>query len=293
MLSAATALPIVAYSDTGDTYDLVVAHCDNVQCSSATHTTIDSTMDSTDEKAIVIGSDGLALIAYFDTTSDNLKVAHCQNVTCTSAILSTIDQVGDVGRRLAMAIGPDDRGVISYLDAGPSGTGPYEVKVAHCNDVLCNTATTNTVEGVGSASSFETAITIGSDGLPVVAYNWPGVAQLRIAHCNDATCSSSERNTIATDARNSISLVAGSDGLPRVFFRKHTSPTALRMVRCQSIDCFASSETVLDDGMSNIYGTDAVMGPDGLPMFAVGTYRINAAVDNLYSVEVGRVGLAD
>ena len=98
-------LPLIAYSDTGGTYDLRVAHCADVQCSSATHTPIDTTMDSTDAKEIVIGSDGLALIAYFDTTSDNLKVAHCQNVACTSAILSTIDQVGDVGRRLSMATG--------------------------------------------------------------------------------------------------------------------------------------------------------------------------------------------
>ena len=44
--------------------------------------------------------------------------------------------------------------------------------------------------------------------------------------------------------------------------------------------------------MFNIYGTDALMGPEGLPMFAVGTARSNG-VNALYSVEVGRIGLAD
>jgi len=60
-----------------------VAHCSNVNCTSATLTTLDSTGNVGWYTSVTIGTDGLPLISYFDVDNQDLKVAHCANVFCT------------------------------------------------------------------------------------------------------------------------------------------------------------------------------------------------------------------
>ena len=66
-----------------------------MNCTSATTTTLDSTGNVGEDTSITIGTNGLGLISYFDTTNDDLKVAHCSNVNCTSATIYTVDSDGD------------------------------------------------------------------------------------------------------------------------------------------------------------------------------------------------------
>ena len=55
--------------------DLKVAHCDNTACTTTTTSTID-TGGNVDFTSITIGTDGLAIISYYDGTNGHLKVAH-------------------------------------------------------------------------------------------------------------------------------------------------------------------------------------------------------------------------
>ena len=81
---------------------------------------------------MTIGTDGLALISYYDATNDDLKVAHCSNVACTSATLTTVDSAGNVGQYSAVTIGTDGLALISYYDATNG-----DLKVAHCSNLFC------------------------------------------------------------------------------------------------------------------------------------------------------------
>ena len=58
-------------------YDLKVAHCDDISCSSASTFTLDSGGYVGSYTSITIGVDGLGLISYRDDINDDLKVAHC------------------------------------------------------------------------------------------------------------------------------------------------------------------------------------------------------------------------
>ena len=82
--------------------------------------------------SVTVGTDGLALISYYDATNGDLKVAHCSNSTCTSATLTTVDSAGNVGQYSSIAIGTDGLALISYYDATNG-----DLKLAHCSNLFC------------------------------------------------------------------------------------------------------------------------------------------------------------
>ena len=82
MTIGADGLGLISYYDAGN-YDLKVAHCADVTCSSATPVTLDSGGDVGWYTSVTIGADGLGLISYSDYTNGDLKVAHCANAFCT------------------------------------------------------------------------------------------------------------------------------------------------------------------------------------------------------------------
>jgi len=77
----ADGLGLISYRDDSN-QDLKVAHCSDVQCTSATFTALDTAGDVGFRTSITIGADGLGLISYFLNTDFDLKVAHCSNVFC-------------------------------------------------------------------------------------------------------------------------------------------------------------------------------------------------------------------
>jgi hypothetical protein len=60
-----------------------------------------------------------------------------------------------------------------------------DLKVAHCVDIACTSATITTLDSVGKVSIF-TSITIGVDGLPIISYY--GGGNLKVARCSNAFC---------------------------------------------------------------------------------------------------------
>jgi hypothetical protein len=77
-------LGLISYWDVANGR-LKVAHCNDLDCSTATKTTIDSTGDVGGYTSITIGSDGLGLISYYSFSGQELKVAHCADLDCSLA----------------------------------------------------------------------------------------------------------------------------------------------------------------------------------------------------------------
>jgi hypothetical protein len=74
---------IAYYANTNS--DLKIAHCSNVDCSSADIYTLDSLGSAGWYPSLAIGADGLGLISYSaaaDYYEFNLKTAHCSNEFC-------------------------------------------------------------------------------------------------------------------------------------------------------------------------------------------------------------------
>ena len=103
--------------------------------------------------------------------------------------LTAIDTAGDVGGYTSSTIGVDGLPIISYYDASNG-----DLKVAHCTDTACTTATTTTLDSTGGVGYF-TSITIGTDGLPINSYYDGSNNDLKVTHCTNTACTTAAPTT--------------------------------------------------------------------------------------------------
>jgi hypothetical protein len=214
--------------------------------------------------SLAIGSDGFALIAYYDYAAFDLKVAHCSDIACASSTVTALDTAGDVGVYPAISIGADGLGLIAYADRTNR-----TLKVAHCSDVACTSATFAALDSVGVQGRIEPSITIGADGLGLIGYfKWDlTVREIRVAHCNDTPCSAA---TIATiDATGNTyplgPITTGSDGFGLLVYRFQGPVSGLKAAHCSDIVC--SSATIgasVATGTNMGGGLGLTTGADGL-----------------------------
>ena len=214
-------LPIISYWDQSN-LDLKVAHCGDVLCSSATITAVDSVGSVGQDTSVTVGADGLPIVSYRDSSNGDLKVAHCGNLLCNASnTITTVDSVGDVGVNTSVTIGTDGLPIISYYDFTIAPVTLFDLKVAHCGNLLCSAGNTiTTVDSPGNVGKYS-SITVGADGLPLVSYFDDGNDDLKVAHCGNLLCSAS--NTITTvdsvgDVGYYTSVTVGADGLPIISY---------------------------------------------------------------------------
>mgnify|MGYP001818044858 CR=1 FL=1 len=105
---------------------------------------------------------------------------------------TTVDSEGDTGWAPSITIGSDGLGLISFQDYTND-----DLKVAHCNDILCSSVTTNTIDSDGIVGS-DSSITVGSDGLGIISYHDDTNDDLKVAHCDNVVCTSATNSTIDT-----------------------------------------------------------------------------------------------
>jgi predicted regulator of Ras-like GTPase activity (Roadblock/LC7/MglB family) len=267
----ADGLPIASYLDeTSD--DLKVAHCSDLACSAVTATTVDATGFVGAFTSITIGSDGLPIISYYDFTNTALKVAHCNDLLCAGGDESktTVEATGDVGRYTSIAIGADGLPIISYNDSTND-----DLKVAHCNDLLCagGNETRTTVDPSAGDVGRNTSIAIGVDGLPIISYYDLTNGDLKVAHCNDRLCAGSDETLTAVDTAGVVglytSITIGADGLPIVSYRDATNSN-LKVAHCNDVSCAGGDEalTTVDATGDAGYQTSITIGADGLPIIS-------------------------
>ena len=123
--------------------------------------------------SIVIGSDNLPLISYYDEGDNRaIKVMHCLNTACTSAIISTVDIVpSDVSRpnSTSITISDDGLGLVAYaIQQGVDKTPT--LKVAHCENLDCSNVTVSELDSFPGGTTSNPVIATGSDGLGLIAY---------------------------------------------------------------------------------------------------------------------------
>jgi hypothetical protein len=211
---------------------------------------------------LAIGTDGFALISYDGGRS--LKVAHCSNLACTSATTSTLETCmsGNCELFTSVAIGADGRGLIPYAD---SSVGP--LKVAHCSDVPCSSATISTLGEPDNFAFQVTSVAIGADGLGLIAFIEPKGLVPKVAHCSNVACSEATITSIDPNAavfREGVSVTIGSDGLGLISYQ---SSNSLKVAHCSDLVCSSATATAIDSG--NVGGFSSITtGSDGLGLIS-------------------------
>jgi len=260
--------PVISHRDV-TAGALRVTHCNDVACTSiTTSTTVDNPANIVGFfTSLAIGSDGLPVISHRDVTAGALRVTHCNNVACTSATSTTVDDPANtVGSFISLAIGSDGLPVISHGD-----TSANALRVTHCNNVACTSATSTTVDDAANASGVDTSLAIGTDGLPVISHRDATANALRVTHCNNVACTSATSTTV-DDPANSVgvdtSLAIGTDGLP-VISHSDTTAGALRVTHCNNVACTSATSTTVDDPANSVgLDTSLAIGTDGLPVIS-------------------------
>jgi predicted regulator of Ras-like GTPase activity (Roadblock/LC7/MglB family) len=234
-------------------------------------TAVDSAGTTGQHTSITTGADGLPIISYFDDTSDDLKVAHCGNTACTAGnTVTNVDTVGTVGEYTSIAIGSDGLPIISYKDLNS-----HDLKVTHCGNVACSTpcgvggTTCPVIDGGNTRYS---SITVGSDGLPLIAYYDVTNTALKVAHCADVACAAS--TSVSVDNTEYLgqypSVTIGADHLPIISYQ-YDEDLGLRVAHCGDITCSTScgiGGTVCTDVDTTILEpyTSITIGADLLPV---------------------------
>lgn len=145
--------------------------------------------DPADQISLAINAQGGPILTY--TRGNELRYAQCGDPLCATHTSGVLDSAGSGSiTGTSVAIGRDGRPVVAYTRR--TGTyGPPTLFVAHCSTPTCSTATVvrATIDPATSSPldvEGSPSITIGRDGLPVVAFQSGG--QLRVLHCGNVFC---------------------------------------------------------------------------------------------------------
>ncbi len=195
----------------------------------------------------------------------------CGYSTIGTETTSTVDSLGGVGTFTSIAIGSDGLPIVSYRDHINK-----DLRVAHCNDLLCSSAVLNTLDSLGGVGSY-TSIAIGSDGLPIISYRDHTNDDLRVAHCDDLLCSSAVLNTLDSlgDTGFYTSITIGGDGLPIISYQNGSNQD-LKIAHCNDRICSAAALKTLDATGDVGQHTSIAIGSDGLPIISYSDSSNNA-----------------
>jgi len=260
--------PVFSYFD-ASTADLVVAHCNNYNCSTnIDYTTVDSTGIVGKMSSIVIGSDGFPVISYYDLTNGDLKVAKCLDLKCSASIITTIDSIDHVGQSSSIAIGVNGYPVMSYYDSTNLG-----IKFAYCTNINCSSSVTDTIDFAGGSPGFSTSIVINKYGNPMISYVDIPAYDLKLAVCSNENCGTSTILTLDSDSMAmDTKILLDRDDFPVILYSDETGQY-LKMIRCTSYDCdypaFANPTRLnVGDGSVLPWNIDATIDYDGNPIIA-------------------------
>jgi hypothetical protein len=257
--------PVISYQGSGR---LKVAKCNDAACSGGDEAiTIVDDESNVQYTSIAIGDDGFPVISY--RGSGKLKVAKCNDEACSGGdeTITTINDTDEAtGIHTSIAIGADGFPVISYQES--SGPGSSTVRVAKCNDAACagEDETISIIDSTGITMFESTAIAIGTDDLPVVAYFDSSGSAITVAKCNDSACAGEDETIGIVDtlqAAQTLSLNIGDDGLPILSY------AALRVAKCNDAACSGGDEAIrVLENFRDSGVTSMTIGVDGKPVIS-------------------------
>ena len=127
----------------------------------------------------------------------------------------------------------------------------------------------STIDAAGGG--IYTSIAIGADGLGLISYTGSsnGDPNLKVAHCNNATCSSAATYTLdsAGDVGYYTSIAIGDDGLGLISYHSDTN-SDLKVAHCNDAACSSAATYTLDFSGDVGKYTSIAIGADGFGLIS-------------------------
>lgn len=283
--------PVIAYHN-ATTLDLEVLRCGNATCTAGNVTSIvdDSAPNVGQHASLVLGDDGLPVIAYWESGAQALRVAKCGTPDCSSGNTITVveDTASNVGQFAEITIGADGRPFVAYFDDTADA-----LKVAHCGNDACSGGNViTTVDDPANVVGQFLSVARGSGGTPVIAYYDDTLDALKVLRCGNDDCTAGNVITNVDNPGNSVgkytSIAIAADGSPRISYYDE-SAGALKLMLCSNAACSALNAILtLDDAGDVGQFSSIAIGIDGLPIIS---YR-DATAGALKVVQCGDASCA-
>lgn len=231
----------------------------------AVATTVDNTATVGFYSSIAVPSDGLPIVAYYDSTNQDLKVLKCGNFSCSSGnTITTIDSTGNVGLYPSIAVREvtGQIAVISYYDSTNGA-----LKVATCNNIKCTSAATFPLDSGGDVGRYSSIAIPRGDGKPVISYRDTTNSTVKVAKCANSTCTGTTTITTieATSAASTgTSIAVTESGIPRVSYIESTSDD-MRIALCADAACTSVSSFSGFSSSATLDMASLAMRPQGIP----------------------------
>ncbi len=143
--------------------------------------------------------------------------------------ITTVD-TGNVGLGTSLAVNSAGEIVIAYFDAGN-----LALKLAVCEDKLCNSPDIETVDNNGPVGAMP-SIVINDENRPIISYVDIANDNLKIAVCDDPTCTNATLRVV--DANPNVGLysdvVLDDSGLPIISYYDALN-SQLKLAYCNTI----------------------------------------------------------
>ncbi len=184
-----------------------------------------------------------------------------------------------------LTIGTDGFPVIAYHDF----TSPGELKIVHCTSIDCASKDTpTTLDSVGFTGS-RPAITIGTDGFPIISYLASSQnSAMKIVHCTSVNCSTFDtpRTIDGGPTRSDSSIIIGTDNFPVISYADGSPVSKLQFVHCTNVNCSTFDATKTLDSDSSVGTSSRVkIGTDGFPIISYNVIN-NAGLGILHCTSI-------
>ena len=171
-----------------------------------------------------------------------------------------------------MAMGADGYPVISYQDSTNN-----DLKVLKCGNAECSSGNSTVSLDTSIISGFETAITVGADGYPVVVYGDGTNLALKVAKCSNTSCTSAVTlTTVDTNSTNffyNLSITLGADDFPIISYHD-AQDGDLMFIKCGNASC-SSGNT-----LRNLDNTAVAVGANTSIALGTNNYPFISYMDN-------------
>ncbi|NDH46443.1 MAG: hypothetical protein EBX99_01075 [Acidimicrobiia bacterium] len=130
----------------------------------------------------------------------------------------------------------------------------------------------NTIDSTGDVGRY-TSITIGLDGNPIISYWDLTNGSLKVAACDNPTCTTATVSTIDSVTNNGAgtSIAIGADGNPIISYMDNGN-TRLRVAACTNPTCdttiSAATTSTIDSVSNSVARTSIAIGTDGNPIIS-------------------------
>ncbi|WKZ83494.1 MAG: cell wall-binding repeat-containing protein [Acidimicrobiia bacterium] len=257
----ASGFPVISYLDYTNG-DLKLAHCNDPNCDGVGESIVSVDLGGYvgEYTSLVLDASGFPVIAYYDSSNENLKLVHCNDVNCAGGdeTPQTVDTAGASGYFISLVLDASGFPVISYHDLDAA-----TLKVAHCNDANCAPGgeSIQTVDS-SSAVGWYTSLALDRSGYPVISYYDISNTALKVAHCNDANCAPGGESIETVDSAGDVgafsSLVLDAAGNPMVAYY-YSSGSDLRLVSCNDPNCAGADEKQISPDSAGSVGAHLSM----------------------------------